>query len=187
VGQKILSIVAAAWGTVLLSGCSFQSTLDNMVSRERQAELVALGRGFCTDPSGLEKALHPGVRQSVKAAEAALPGECPSKDAKWELASYRWDTNVTDVKRQQEDAVIVGTSKGKWTSVSLRLYGENDAPKLIVRWHVVAGTKPPEALQFIEQYDATVRVLRFVAGGIVLAAAGLIYWFIRRRRAQRAA
>jgi hypothetical protein len=180
-------IFGSAAALALLSGCSFQSALDNMAPRERQAELVALGKSFCTDRKSVLKQLHPELVKSVRDAESVLPAECPVGAAKWQLASYSWNTNIADVKQQHEEAVVVGSGKGKWTTVSLRLYGENDAPKQVVQWHVVASSKPPAALTFIEQYDAGMRIMRIVGAIAGLLIVGLIYWLVRRHRAKRAA
>lgn len=173
---------------VMLGGCSFQTALDKMVSPERQKELVAIGERFCTDPASVTSELHPEIANSVVAAVEALPRECPAGKATWQLASYNWKTNVTPgLKQRQEEVVVVGTDKGKWTTVSLRFYAENEAPLQITEWNVLGSATKPPALELIEQYEAGAKAIR-IAGPIVLIFIGaLIFWLMRRRRAKRAA
>ena len=186
--RRVYRIVSAAALLAALGGCSFQTALDKMVSPERQKELVAIGERFCTDPVSMKSQLHPEIASSVEAAVPALPRECPEGKATWQLASYNWKTNVTPgLKEQQEEAVIVATGKGKWTTVSLRFYAQNDAPMQITEWNVLGSATKPAALQFIEQYEAGVRALRIGGPIVLLAIGGLVFWLVRRRRAKRAA
>lgn len=171
-----------------LGGCSFQAALDKMVSPERQKELVAIGERFCIDPASIKSQLHPEIATSVEAAAPALPRECPDGKASWQLASYNWKTNVTSgLKEQQEEVVLVGTGKGKWTTVSLRFYGRNDAPMQIAEWNVLGSATKPPALEFVEQFEAGVKALRIGGPIVLLAIGGLIFWLVRRHRAKRAA
>lgn len=179
---------AAVAAALLLGGCSFQSTLDKMVPRERQAEIVSLSERFCTDSAGIAKSglLHPDLTGSVAQAADLLPNECPNGRATWQLASYQWNTNITNgLKQQQEEAVVVGTSEGKWTTVSLRFYAEGDAPMQLVSWNVLGSREKPAALVFVEQYESTAKVLRYAAPIAVVLIAGLVLWLIRRHRAKR--
>lgn len=171
-----------------LGGCSFQATLDKMVSPERQKELVAIGERFCADPASMTSQLHPEIAASVADAAPMLPRECPDGKATWQLASYNWKTNVTpELKERQEEAVVVGTSKGRWTTVSLRFYAQNEAPLQITEWNVVGSAVKPPALKFIEQYEAGAKALRIGGPIALLAIGGLIFWLVRRHRAKRAA
>lgn len=178
----------AATMLAMLGGCSFQTALDKMVSPERQKELVAIGERFCTDPASMTNQLHPEISGSAKAAAQALPRECPDGKATWQLASYNWKTNLTPgLKQRQEEVVVVATGKGKWTTVSLRFYAENEAPLQITEWNVLGSASKPPALEFIEQYEAGAKAIR-IAGPIALIVIGaLIFWLVRRRRAKRAA
>lgn len=178
----------AALLVVTAGGCSFQTALDKMVAPERQKELVAIGEHFCTDPASVTRELHPEIATSVQAAAPALPRECPEGKATWQLASYNWKTNVTPgLKERQEEVVVVGTSKGKWTTVSLRFYAQNEAPLQITEWNVLGSATKPPALQFIEQYEAGAKALRIGGPIVLLAIGGLVFWLVRRRRAKRAA
>ncbi|WP_447930079.1 hypothetical protein [Sphingopyxis fribergensis] len=182
-------IGSAAALIAALGGCSFQAALDKMVSPERQKDLVATGERFCTDPPSVKSQLHPEIATSVEAAAPALPRECPDGKASWQLASYNWKTNVTPgLKERQEEVVVVGTTgKGKWTTVSLRFYAQNDAPMQITEWNVLGSAAKPPAIQFIEQYEAGVKTLRIGGPIVLLAIGGLVFWLVRRRRAKRAA
>lgn len=169
-----------------LAGCSFQAALDKMVPRERQDEIVALARDFCTDPAAVLPALHSGLAGSVQNAAPKLPGECPGRGATWRLASYEWGADVADgASRRREDAVVVGTSKGKWTTVTLRFYAESDAPMRIVAWNVLGSTTKPEALSFAESYDDMARLMAIALPATLLLLAALAGWLIWRWRKAR--
>lgn len=186
--RRFYRIGSAAALVAALGGCSFQAALDKMVSPERQKELVAIGERFCTDPASMTSQLHPEIAASAEASAPALPRECPEGKASWQLASYNWKTNVTPgLKEQQEEAVVVGTGKGKWTTVSLRFYAQNDAQMQITEWNVLGSKTKPPALEFIEQYEAGVKALRIGGPIALLAIGGLIFWLVRRQRAKRAA
>jgi hypothetical protein len=99
--------------------------------------------------------LHPEIANSAVEAAPLLPRECPEGPATWQLASYNWKTNATNgLSQRQEEVVVVGEAKGKWTTVSLRFYAENDAPLQIAEWNVLGSKTRPEALVFIDQYEA---------------------------------
>jgi len=169
-----------------LGGCSFQAALDKLVSPERQKELVAIGEGFCTDPAGVKSLLHPEIATSTEEAAPMLPRECPEGKATWQLASYNWKTNVTpELKQRQEEVVVVGNSRGKWTTVSLRFYAENDGPLQIAEWNVLGSKTKPPALEFIEQYEAGARTMRIALPAVLLAIGGLVFWLVRRHRAKQ--
>lgn len=173
---------------LLASGCSFQTALDKMVEPARQKELLAIGERFCSDPASLTSQLHPEIASSATDAAPMLPRECPTGKASWQIASYNWKTNVTPgLKERQEEVVVVGISQGKWTTVSLRFYAQNEAPLQITEWNVVGSATRPPALEFIDQYEAGVKAIRIAVPILLLAVGGLIYWLIRRRRARRAA
>lgn len=187
---RLSTTYAALMSVLLLTGCSFQSTLDKMVSRERQAEIVSLGERFCVDSVSLSKAdvLHPEVVASVRDAAELLPGECPADKASWQLASYQWTTNITDgTKQRQEEAVVVGEGRDKWTTISLRFYAEGDAPMQIVTWNVLGSREKPAALLFVEQYDTTANALRYALPITFALIVALIFWMVRRHRAKQAA
>ncbi|HEY0598361.1 hypothetical protein [Sphingopyxis sp.] len=180
--------VCAAAMLFALGGCSFQTALDKMVKPERQKELLAIGERFCTDPASMTSQMHPEIASSATDAAPMLPRECPVGKATWQIANYSWKTNVTPgLKERQEEVVMVGTGQGKWTTVSLRFYAQNDAPLQITEWNVVGSATRPDALLFIDQYEAGVKALRIIVPIVLLAIGGLIYWLIRRRRAKRAA
>jgi hypothetical protein len=186
--RRFYRIGSAAALVAALGGCSFQTALDKMVAPDRQKELVAIGERFCTDPASIKSQLHPEIAVSVEAAAPALPRECPNGEATWQLASYNWKTNVTaGLKERQEEVVVVGSGKGKWTTVSLRFYAKNEAPLLITEWNVLGSATKPPALQFIEQYEAGAKALRIGSPIILLAIGGLVFWLVRRQRAKRAA
>lgn len=171
---------------LMLAGCSFQSALDKLVSPERQKEIIAIAERFCADPASTVSLLHPEIANSAVAAASQLPRECPEGPATWQLASYEWKTNATPgLKQRQEEVVVVGQSGAKWTTVSLRFYAENDAPLQITEWNVVASQTKPEALTFIESYEAGAKTARIAVPLVLLAVGGLIFWLIRRRRANR--
>lgn len=171
-----------------LAGCSFQAALDRMVPRERQDEIIALARDFCTDPAAVLPALHPELVGSVRSAAAKLPGECPGRGATWRLASYEWGADLADgASRRREDAVVVGTGTGKWTTVSLRFHAENDKPMQIVAWNVLGGTTKPEALSFAESYDDMARLMAIVVPVTLLLLAALAGWLVWRWRQRRRA
>jgi len=183
------AIVGGLIGPMLLmmSGCSYQAALDKMVSPERQKEIVGIGQRFCTDPVANTQLLHPEIAGTAAEAVTLLPRECPEGAATWQLASYQWKTNVEPgLKQQQEEAVVVGTGKGKWTTVSLRFFAENGAPMQITSWNVVGSTTKPDALLFAEQYETGVKVIGAIGAGVLLAIGGLVFWLVRRSRARRA-
>ena len=179
---------AAAATLTLLGGCSFQTALDKMVEPERQREIISIAERICTDPQSLRALLHPEIASTIEAAIPVLPRECPGAGATWQLANYSWKTNVTPgEKERQEEVVVVGTGKDKWTTISLRFYARNEAPLQITEWNVVGSATRPEALEFIDQYEAGVKTMRIAVPIIIFAIGGLIFWLIRRRRAKRAA
>ncbi|RYD44180.1 MAG: hypothetical protein EOP63_06725 [Sphingomonadales bacterium] len=186
--RRVYRIGSVAALVAALGACSFQTALDKMVSPERQKELIAIGERFCTDPASMTSQLHPEIATSAEAAAPKLPRECPDGKAAWQLASYNWKTNVTSgLKERQEEVVVVGTGTGKWTTVSLRFYAQNDAPLQITEWNVLGSTTKPPALHFIEQYEAGAKALRIGGPIILLAIGGLVFWLVRRQRAKRAA
>lgn len=171
-----------------LGGCSFQTALDKLVSPERQKELVAIAERFCADPANVKFLLHPEIANSTIEAAPALPRECPEGKATWELASYNWKTNVAPgLKQRQEEVVVVGTSAGKWTTVSLRFYAENGGPMQVTEWNVLGSKTKPPALEFIDQYEAGVRTMRIALPILLLAIGGIIFWLVRRHRAKKRA
>lgn len=173
---------------LLLAGCSFQAALDKMVAPERQKEIIGIAERFCTDPASTVSLLHPEIANTAVEAAPLLPRECPEGKATWQLASYEWKTNATPgLKQRQEEVVVVGHAGAKWTTVSLRFYAENDAPLQITEWNVIASQTKPEALVFIENYEAGAKTARIAVPLVLLAIGGLIFWLVRRRRARRAA
>lgn len=177
----------AAAMLVALGGCSFQTALDKMVEPARQKELLAIGERFCTDPASMTSQLHPEIASSAADAAPMLPRECPDGKASWQIANYSWKTNVTPgMKERQEEVVMVGTGQSRWTTVSLRFYAQNDAPLQITEWNVVGSATRPDALLFIDQYEAGMKALRIIVPIVLLAIGGLVYWLIRRQRAKRA-
>jgi cysteine synthase len=171
-----------------LGGCSFQAAMDKLVSPERQKELIAIGERFCTDPASMTSQLHSGIATSAAEAAPVLPRECPEGKATWQLASYNWKTNVTPgLKQQQEEVVVVGTSPGKWTTVSFRFYAENAGPMQIIEWNVLGSKTKPPALEFIEQYEAGAKTMRIALPVVLLTIGGLVFWLVRRRRAKKRA
>lgn len=184
--MRTISTTLAGLLLVVLAGCSFQATLDKMVSPERQKEIIGIAERFCTDPKGMASLLHPEIAATAAEAAPLLPRECPEGPATWQLASYNWKTNSTNgLSQEQEEVVVVGEAKGKWTTVTLRFYAENDAPLKIVEWNVLGSTTRPEALVFIDQYEAGAKVMRIAVPLILLVIGGLIYWLVRRNRAKK--
>ncbi|UNU43272.1 hypothetical protein EAO27_11535 [Sphingopyxis sp. YF1] len=184
------AIVAGVAGPMVLmvSGCSYQAALDKMVSPERQKEIVDIGQRFCTDPVANTRLLHPEIAGTAAEAAPLLPRECPAGRATWQLASYQWKTNVEPgLKQQQEEAVVIGTGKGKWTTVSLRFFAENGGPTQITSWNVLGSATKPDALRFAEQYETGVKVIAAVGAAVLLAIGGLVFWLVRRSRARKAA
>ena len=173
---------------LLLAGCSFQATLDKLVAPERQKEIIGIAERFCIDPASTVSLLHPEIASTAVEAAPPLPRECPEGKATWQLASYEWKTNAEPgIKQRQEEVVVVGHAGAKWTTVSLRFFAENDAPLQITEWNVLGSSTKPEALAFIESYEAGVKTLRIVVPLVLLAIGGLIFWLVRRSRAKRAA
>lgn len=178
----------AATMLAALGGCSFQAALDKMVAPERQREIIAIAERICTDPPSVRAELHPEIAATIEQAIPVLPRECPGAGATWQLANYSWKTNITPgLKERQEEVVVVGTGKRKWTTISLRFYARNDAPLQITEWNVVGSGTRPAALTFIDQYESGMKALRIAIPIVLLAVGGLIFWLIRRRRAKRAA
>lgn len=184
------------WGaalTLLLAACSYQATLDKLVSRERQAELIAMAQRMCSDPESLSPRLHPEIATTLTQAAPLLPGECPGDGATWQLASYQWRTNVTDelTQRQEEFTVVAtdpaATDGSKWTTLSFRLYAENGAPMQISKWTVESSEIKPEALVFIENFEAGAKTMAIVGIVVLLLVGGLIFWLVVRHRRKRAA
>ncbi|WP_411341135.1 hypothetical protein V6U71_04535 [Sphingopyxis sp. J-6] len=174
------------FAAVALGGCSFQAALDKLVTPERQKELVAIAEGFCTDPAGAKSLLHPEIANSTIEAAPALPRECPEGKATWQLASYNWKTNATPgLKERQEEVVVVGASPGKWTTVSLRFYAQNDGPMQVTEWNVLGSKTKPPALEFIDQYEAGARTMRIALPVLLLIIGGLVFWLVRRHRAKK--
>ena len=186
--MRIMSTVLTALLIALLAGCSFQATLDKMVSPERQKEIIGIAERFCTDPAGTVSLLHPEIANTAVEAAPMLPRECPEGPATWQLASYNWKTSATNgLSQRQEEVVVVGEAKGKWSTVSLRFYAENDAPMRIVEWNILGSNERPEALVFIDQYEQGAKVMRIALPLLLLAIGGLVFWLVRRHRAKKRA
>ncbi len=181
-------VASVALGAALLSGCSFQTTLDKLVPRERQAELVSVSGTLCSDPVAVTPELHAEIANSVREAAAKIPAECPGQGASWRLASYQVSANVQNGQSQrQEEAVVIGKGSEKWTTVTLRYYAENGAPMKIVAWNVLGSATKPEALTFVENFDRMARIMSVAVPAILLAIAALAGWLIVRwRRKKRA-
>ncbi|WP_332819511.1 hypothetical protein [Sphingopyxis sp.] len=178
----------AAAMLAMLGACSFQTALDKMVEPERQREILSIAERICTDPPSVRAQLHPEIASTIDQAIPVLPRECPGDDAKWQLANYSWKTNVTPgLKERQEEVVVVGTGKGKWTTISLRFYARNEAPLQITEWNVVGSATRPAALEFIDQYETGMKTLAIAIPILLIAIGGLVFWLIRRQRAKRAA
>lgn len=183
--MRAMAKALAGFLVILLAGCSFQATLDKLVSSERQKEIIAIAQRFCSDPASTLSLLHPEIANSAVEAAPLLPRECPEGPATWQLASYNWKANATNgLSQRQEEVVVVGETKGKWTTVSLRFYAENDAPMQIAEWNVLGSKTRPEALVFIDQYEAGAKTMRIVLPLLLLAIGGLVFWLVRRHRAK---
>ncbi len=180
----------------LLAACSYQAALDKLVSPERQAELVAMGKRMCSDPVGLSPQLHPDIANSLKAVAPLVPDKCPPDGAIWQLASYAWKTNVANgLTQRQEEFVIVATDPGtpeeaqsgdaEWTTVSMRLYAENGAPMQIAKWTLERRDEKPDALVYMENFEAGATAAAAVAVGILLLVVGLVIWLVVRHRRKR--
>jgi hypothetical protein len=171
---------------LVLAGCSLQGTLDKLVSRERQAELVSAASAICFDREAATRHLHPEIVDTVRNGGDRLTVECPGEKARWRLVSYQWNTNITNgLTQRQEEAVVVGTGTGKWSTVALRFYGENGAPLKIVEWNIAASTAKPPALIFAEDFDKTARTMRIAVPAGLLLIGGIVGGLIWRRRKQR--
>lgn len=186
--QRFCSGLVFAFLFSLLSACSFQAALDKMVKPERQREIIDIASRICSDPESVRSQLHPEIAATLDQNKAALPRECPGEGASWQLASYSWKSNATpDLKERQEEVVVVGAKDGKWSTIELRFYAQNDQPLQISLWNIVASDKPPEALAFIDGYNRAAKIARIAVPVAILLIAGLVFWLIRRSRARRAA
>lgn len=169
-----------------LAGCSLQTTLDKLVSRERQTEIISAARSFCVDQGAATRQLHPEIVDTVREAGVRLDAECPGEKASWQLVSYQWNTNVTNgLTQRQEEAVVVGSGTGKWSTVSLRFYGENGVPMKIVQWNVAASPEKPPALVFAEGFDKTAQTMRIAVPAGLLLIGGIVGGLIWRRKRKR--
>jgi hypothetical protein len=167
-------------GVLLLSGCSFQATLDKMIPPARQDYYSWFAKKICTQPGAVRAVFAPDLRVSLDAAIAKLPAECPLGTATWQVASYSWRANaINGATERIEEIVIVGTGKGRWTTVDLRQQQLGDKPALIVAWRVVGSDTPPPALQYIDKFDDNVAVIRIAGPLGALLFIAMTLWIIR--------
>jgi hypothetical protein len=184
--MRTISRVLTGLLLILLAGCSFQAALDKMVTPERQKEIIGIAERFCTDPASTVSLLHPEIANTAVEAIPVLPRECPDGPATWQIANYSWKTNTENGQSErQEEVVVVGEAKGKWSTVSLRFYAQNDAPLQITEWNVLGSTTRPEILVLADQYEATAKTLSIVLPIALLVIGGLIFWLVRRNRAKK--
>lgn len=171
----------------ILQGCSFQTTLDKLISPERQDHFAMIAKRICKDPQSVRLIFAPEVRATFDKAVPELPNHCPEGVSTWQVTSYAWRTNIMNGAAQRiERVVIVGRSKSRWTTVDLRMHQRGSNSRLIEAYHIVASVDRPPTLVYIDQYDAEARFLRLAVpfGLIILMIiiAGLIW---RQRREAR--
>lgn len=171
---------------LLLSGCSFQQTLDQMVSTARQAEIVRTAQALCADPAALQTQMEQSLWAQSQPLFPQLPTQCPeTANVAWRLTDYRFNTSVstgTATDRRETAIVIAGNDAGPWSQVQLNFAQAGTAPAQIIGWNVTRTATRPPSLTFIDNWD---NVRAYVAIGILLVSAliiGLIVWFVRRRR-----
>lgn len=180
--------MAALAASVMLAGCTFQSSLDAMVAPERQAALIQTAQALCRNPQSLQHRFAPQVFAERQPDFARLQGQCPAEgEADWQLVTYSFNTSQTvggHADRRESVAVVAGGAEGPWSEVRLNFQQLQGGAPLIIGWDVVRSTTRPASLAFIDSYDQ----LRWwglggVAGSFAALAAALL-WFARRRRAQ---
>ncbi len=180
------ALALVIFSIVTLSGCSFQQTLDQMVGVERQAEIVRTAQALCSGPATLQPQMEPSLWAQSQPLFPQLPTQCPETvDVAWRLTDYQFNTSVsTDnaTDRRETAIVIAGNDAGPWSEVQLSFAQAGTAPAQIIGWNVTRAATRPVSLTFIDNWD-NVRV--YIAVGFVLFVAliaGLVIWFVRRRR-----
>lgn len=185
--RKVVTISVFA---LCLSGCSFQSTLNALVSNERQEELVSIARTLCANPQTVLTQMEPTLARDSRAVIGRVGSECLDGAPPYRLTTYRFNTNNNfngQSSRQEYAVVVAGGDAGPWTEFELSFASRNSDPMQIVGWHIAKTTTQPESLTFIENWERSIVWIRIVAILAPLLLGGLIFILVRRSRRKREA
>jgi hypothetical protein len=176
--------LAAAF--LALTGCSFEQTMDAMIDRQRQEQIVAAARTLCTNPMALEAQFAPEIWTQSQPLFPQIAAQCPPGGGdNWKLTTFRFNSasNADGSSSRQENTVIVaGAENGPWTEVILNYNRVNDGPLQIVGWNVQRLTERPPSLIFRDNWES-LRIVGVIGGLIVLGLIiALVTWLVRRRR-----
>jgi hypothetical protein len=186
--MTLRSILTALVAALLLGGCSFQATLDAMVDRERQQQIISTAQTLCgANPGSLLPQMHPDLQQQSVALLPQIASQCPTTQTQWQLTTFQFNANsdASGSSRTESAVVVAGGDAGPWTQVDLSYQQLNGGPAQIISWNVAAVQQKPESLAAIAIWDS-VRIW-IMAGALLFFGAiiALIIWLVRRSRRKR--
>jgi hypothetical protein len=173
-----------------LSACSYQQTLDNMVSPARQGEIIQTAQNLCGNLDALQSQFDPTIWTQVNPNfRAQVQARCPTEpNVTWQVTNYEFSTSASvgaATDRTEAAAVVAGDADGPWTQVDLNFQQSGNAPAMIMNMNIERFETRPESLTGVEAWDS---VRYYVLAGVllvVLLPILLIVWIIRRRRRRR--
>jgi hypothetical protein len=178
--------VFALLPALLLTACSFQQSLDAVVSHERQAALIATARAACADAASLQSQFAPERWADVEPTLAELRGQCPrAGGTDWRLTTFQFNSATTAAgtpSRREYAVAIAGGGAGPWTEVELNYEQIGTGPMQIIGVNVRRLNERPQSLVFAERWE---QVRLWGAVGLAVLALllmGLVIWLVRRSR-----
>lgn len=178
---------------VTLSGCTFQRTLDAMVDRSRQEQIVVTAQTLCSNPQSMQAQFAPELWTQLQPSLSRLQLECPPTDATYALTAYNVSASAemgAASRTTETTTVIGGTANGPWKIFEVEYVSINGAPPLIMAIQVAPSAERPAALADIEGWNQTAAILQivmWVVGALMVIGIWLLIRRSRRRKAARLA
>ena len=172
---------------LLLAGaCSMDTAIERMSAPEDRA----FARGFVEDlRAGRLERLEPQFRADLWAESApqlAAAGRLyPAGKGETKLIGYHMNSQVgTGGSLVGKQYTLVTTDGRRWTETVLLTEARGGAAQ-IVGWRVTPFDEPPPNVRLLEQYEAALPWIRAGAVALLLVAAALVFWLVRRYRRRR--
>jgi hypothetical protein len=185
--MSLRSLGCAILAAMLVTGCSFQQTLDAAIDPERQQQIIANAQAFCGgNPASLLPQMHPDLRAQIEPQLPQVPSQCVQGNVPWQIAEFNISasTDTSGSQRQQAVTVIGGTDAGPWTRLKFDYRQVNDQPMQIMALNLEGVTERPAELDTKAMIGTIMTGL--LVGGLLFVGLiiGLIVWLVRRRRRQ---